>query len=376
MKNTLVRAMMLAITVSLATASQAQLSNYSQNFEGLTLSSSTALSANGWVVYGNVFDGSNNYLYGYGTFAAPNPGGGFCALATGEGGAPQGLQYINTYSDYNNGDHANSANRILEANVFQERNIVAGDLGKTYTFKFDYKASSQFGPAGATTAAAFIKVLDPASGYATVANPTFSTTTASGSAWGTTSLTITINSAWTGHILQFGFTNTARGYQNSGVFYDNISFLNSKNVSGTVALQDWTAGTNGQGVELEFRPIGGGASTVYNVNLNGAGAYSISHSLTGTFDVFAKKSHWLKRVATGVNLTPSSATVPLLSLINGDVNNDNFVGFDDFDLLSAAFGLSLGDPGYVINADLNGDDFIGFDDFDILSANFGLNGDE
>jgi len=56
------------------------------------------------------------------------------------------------------------------------------------------------------------------------------------------------------------------------------------------------------------------------------------------------------------------------SLRNGDLNNDNMVDSDDFDLLIAAFGISAG-------GDLNGDGVTDSDDFDILIANFGLSGD-
>jgi len=54
----------------------------------------------------------------------------------------------------------------------------------------------------------------------------------------------------------------------------------------------------------------------------------------------------------------------------GDITRDDFVGFDDFDVLSAAFNSSPGDPNWKAHADINFDGFVGFDDFDILSANF------
>lgn len=137
--------------------------------------------------------------------------GGFSAIATGEGGAAQGLQYLNTYSDYNNRDHA--LGRVIEANVFQEQVISAGDLG-----------TSQFGPGGQTRTMAFFKVLDPSANYALVAFPTLETTSASTTDWASGALNITIDNAWSGHILQFGFLSTATLDQPSGVFYDNINF--------------------------------------------------------------------------------------------------------------------------------------------------------
>lgn len=222
MNLNLVRIAVLALSPVLAASSFGALTSYSQNFEGLNMSSTSALADDGWKVFGNVFDSGGNYLYNYGPFPAPNTGAAFCSIATGEGGAAQGLQYLNTFSDYNNGDHAN--NRLIEANTFQEQVVAAGDIGKTFEFKFDYKASSTAGPSGQTVARAFIKVLNPGAGFALVSFPTLVTTSASTTAWATGSLNVTIEQGWTNHILQFGFMNTATAYQPSGVFYDNINF--------------------------------------------------------------------------------------------------------------------------------------------------------
>jgi len=221
MKTRASRSLMVGLAALVAASSQAALTTYSQDFESLNLSSPTALGDNGWKIFANVFDNSSNYLYGYGVFPAPNGGSGFSSIATGEGGAAQGSQYLNGFSDYNNTDHGN--NRFIEANVFQEQTISAADLGKVATFTFDYKASSQFGPAGSASALAFIKVLD-STNFSLLAFPTLVTTTASGSNWATGSVSLTIDNAWTGQILQFGFLNRATNYDPTGVYYDNINF--------------------------------------------------------------------------------------------------------------------------------------------------------
>lgn len=221
MKNFKISALLLS---TLATSSAfAGLTSYSQNFEAMNMNDGGVLGADGWLVYGNVFNSSGGYLYGYGSFPAPNGTGAFSSVGTGEGGAEQGRQYINIFSDYNNGDHANG--HRIEANVFHEQTISAADLGTTHRFTFDYKAAFAGGPGGATTTFAFLKVLNPAAGYATVANPTFETTSASNTNWvlGQT-MDITIDASWTNHILQFGFVSNATQYQPSGVYYDNISF--------------------------------------------------------------------------------------------------------------------------------------------------------
>lgn len=235
MKHLISRFAAIVVGSAIAATSMAGLSSYNQNFEGLSMSSPSALSGDGWKIFANVFTPSGGYLYGYGVFGAPNGGPGFSSIATGEGGINQASQYINTYSDYNNGDHANG-NRI-EANIFQEQTISAADLGATYTFEFDYKASSQFGPTGTATTGAFIKVLDPSNGYAQVAFPNTVTTSASGTTWiENSAINITIGSGWAGHILQFGFINNSTNYQGTGMYYDNISFGVVPEPTGLLAL--------------------------------------------------------------------------------------------------------------------------------------------
>ncbi len=202
----------------LATSSAA-LSAYSQNFESLVATDPAALGADGWLIFGNVFGpGGTPYLYGYGVFPAPNAGNAFSNIATGEGGVDQGAQQLVVFSDYNNADHA--VGNVIEANVFQERSISAGDVGSTWTFQFDAKLGNLVSP---TTALAFIKTLDPNAGYATTNFLTLDTTSIPNT-WNTYSIDFTITPALVGQLLQFGFNSSATNYNGSGVFYDNISF--------------------------------------------------------------------------------------------------------------------------------------------------------
>ena len=150
--------------------------------------------------------------------------------------------------------------------------------------------------------------------------------------------------------------------------------INPTTISGTVNLLDFIPGPLGRNVTgLLYSGVTNIPVTLSA--LNGSGLYSFTSDIApGTYTMFIKDTHWLRNSASVVVGTPSTATVGAMSLSNGDVNGDNFVGFDDFDLLSASFNLSLGDSGYEAMADLNGDDFVGFDDFDILSANFNNSG--
>lgn len=213
-----------ALAGVLAPNAAAQLSPYSQDFESLDIAAGNALEVDGWGVFANVFDtDATTFLYGYGVFPAPNGTGAFSEVATGLGGVDQGLQYINVFSDYNNPDHG--LGRYIEANVFQEQNIAAADVGQTWTFEFDYLKNPFVGNGdGDTTTIAFIKVLDPNAGFATVAFPSVDTTGASTTTWTSDSIDLTIDPAWVGNILQFGFASTAANFNDSGRFYDNVSF--------------------------------------------------------------------------------------------------------------------------------------------------------
>jgi len=203
-----------------STASRADLAPYSQDFEGLVQSDPAALANDGWKVFGNVFGPDWSYWYGYGPFPAPNGGPGFCAIDVGQGDPPQGNQQLVVYNDYNNGNHGDGSNAIIEANVFHEQTIGAADVGSTWRFEFDARRGNI---AGASMAGAFFKTIDPFNNYA-LTNYIPISLTGIPDAWGHYSLSIVIDPSLQGQLLQFGFINWASNYQPSGMFYDNIAF--------------------------------------------------------------------------------------------------------------------------------------------------------
>ncbi len=226
-------ALFAAIAVfGMVTSASAALTFYQQDFEGMNAASGSALSDDGWLIFANVFNSGGAYLYGYGVFPAPNGTGAFCAVAVGEGGAAQGAQQLSVYSDYNNVDHG--IGNLIESITFQEQTVSAGDVGTTWYFDFDAKMGNL---AGATTAVAFIKTLNPAAGYATT-NFITADMTSTPAGWTGYQLSITIDASLVGQILQIGFANTASNYEGSGVFYDNIYFY----VDGTIPSEDMSWG--------------------------------------------------------------------------------------------------------------------------------------
>lgn len=144
-------------------------------------------------------------------------------------------------------------------------------------------------------------------------------------------------------------------------------------ISGTVTLEDFSASPLGQIVVAEVKDGNGDVQDRRVLALTAAGGYSFYSTYRGAGTVTIKGSKWLARAAAvTVSATPSVVNV---SLMNGDVNNDNEVGPADFSLLAAAFGTFLGDPGYTVASDLNGDEEVGPADFAILASNFGEFGD-
>ena len=224
MQNRATAFTLIALTICLVPALVFAMTPYFQDFEGLNPADTAALSNDGWLVFGNVFDSEGGYLYGYGPFPAPNNGAAFCALETGQGGPDQGAVQLSVYSDYENGDHA--VGNLIESNVFQEQIIEAGDTDVAWVFEINAKRGNI---AGSSTAAAFIKTLDPSSGWALTNFVTVDMTTIE-ETWGGYNLYLNVTSDMEGQIFQFGFMNTATLYESSGIFYDNINFYQSETI--------------------------------------------------------------------------------------------------------------------------------------------------
>lgn len=228
-------------------SSQAAITEFTQNFEGLTpadgVNGLDDLSNDGWVVSGNVYDGvgtfPGNYLYFYGQwYPAPNTGAGaFSAIANDDESANNsGSNYLNVYSDYDNRP-AQESGQIVNALVIKEYTIDASEIGKTLTLSFDAKRpdAEDDGLGGDSSLAvgnncsvecvadAFIKTLDPSNGYNTTNYLTAVTTATSQSEWTSYTLTLELTDPLLdGQLLQLGFETFATGDNPTGVYYDNI----------------------------------------------------------------------------------------------------------------------------------------------------------
>ena len=173
---------------------------------------------------------------------------------------------MNVYSDYGNGDHA--VGNLINALAFQEQEIAQANVGKTYRLSFDVlKDPVPNNGDGQTTSEAFIKVLRRSDGsFAELGIDTFDTTNASTTTWGQGFVEITIDPAWAGELLQFGFSNVVTNYDDSGRFYDNLVFGES-----SLGSNYCTAAANSTGGSASISASGSDSAAANNLTLGAEG---------------------------------------------------------------------------------------------------------
>jgi hypothetical protein len=210
-----------AVILASTSALIAQINTFSEDFESMNVADGTddpSLADAGWLMYVNVFNSDRSVRqYGYGNFVAPNHGRGVSAVVTGQGGTEQGNNQLSIYSNYDDSVHGSGG--ILETNMFREATIDSSNVGQTWQFQFDAKMGNLVAP---STALAFIKTLDPSAGFA-MTNFVTEDMTSISTTWSTYSINLPITASLSGQIFQIGFTNDAANYDNSGIFYDNVS---------------------------------------------------------------------------------------------------------------------------------------------------------
>lgn len=180
-----------------------------------------------------------------------------------------------------------------------------------------------------------------------------------------------------------GTTSSARSGWDFGSGWGTPNFDNwytvlaTKTVTGNVTLQNYAGAVSGIQVTVQFYQAG--TSTLVDTqvaSLDAGGNFLVTTTApVGSYDVYLKTSHWLRRKVSGKSLTTTGASGLAYSLTNGDINGDNAVTLGDFANLRAAYGSSAGDANWNANADLNGDGAITLGDFAVLRSNYGTMGD-
>lgn len=165
-------------------------------FAGLFIYSQNIINANAtynWIGYMNVFDTSNNYVFGQSW--------GVSELKTEINTSANTITLKPNYNTYNAADSfwsdgAGNGNKILEATTYYEPGATYNGQNLTFTGNVSTNNLSNL-----YTAVVFIKALDPSNGYATVYNNSIAIP-----ASGTFSINAPASSLTTGLLVQVGFT--------------------------------------------------------------------------------------------------------------------------------------------------------------------------
>jgi len=271
--STCIKALSAAAIVSvISVPSFALIPDYSQDFNDLLpadpgdTADDLELENDNWVFFGSAFKPAEdpNGYFQYGSYegigGAPNNVGRAFSGVNVDGLDPSGNQFLNVFANYNQGERCDvtgvdaSGNATcdtsvdptavvdtdwqIKATVYRELGIIStADSGKTVTFDFDARRPDDGSAVGVNcvspcTAAAFIKTIDPNNGYATTNNIVLDTTAIALGTWESYTLKLDLtNPDLEGQILQFGFENVNRGYDTSGVNYDNVDFTLTQQVS-------------------------------------------------------------------------------------------------------------------------------------------------
>ena len=173
---------------------------YSQDWEGDEFEVLT-----GWLAYIDAFETDCVTTKGYG-YAYTIGSGQVAVLADGVDS-----KVLNVFSNYDDG---NQPDICLKTSVYREVIVAAENVGD-YSFNFIAEPPEAVG----SNTNGFIKVLDPAAGYAAIGLEAVETT-----AGGDITVSFTIDESMVGKLFQFGFDTLAAGYENSGMQYDNLVF--------------------------------------------------------------------------------------------------------------------------------------------------------
>ncbi len=168
---------------------------------------------------------------------------------------------------------------------------------------------------------------------------------------------------------------TTYGNNNNGSIYEVPLY----GVSGTITLPGCVnpaAIDPPQALWIEFWEPSGASEPYFTetVMLNSSGGYTVA-APNGSYTLHIKGLKWLAKNATGVVVNSQTVTGVNVTLLDGDLNNDNVIDLNDFSVMASAFGTSVGQAGWNPIADINCDGTVNMTDFNLFSPNFGLMGD-
>ncbi len=145
-------------------------------------------------------------------------------------------------------------------------------------------------------------------------------------------------------------------------------------ITGNVILQAHSNHSGNVRFELRYP----GQSTViktFQAQALADGSYVLEGVPAGTYDLMAKTSNCLRAKVANISVTHTELRESInFSLLGGDANNDNYVAWQDYNILRNAYGTKKGDARWDLRADFNADGFVSWQDYGILRANYGKAG--
>lgn len=153
---------------------------------------------------------------------------------------------------------------------------------------------------------------------------------------------------------------------------DSVSFTSAR-VSGVAVLGGYTASVAGGPLNIQVWQNGNLVESL-NGNYSDGNKFAFSPVSNGQVVLkFQFRAGLWKSVA--VSLGVNAITDLMVSMTNGDCNNDNVIDLTDYTILVSAFNALPSSTNWDVRADLNGDNTVDLTDYTILVTNFNSVGD-
>ncbi|MDY6892663.1 MAG: NosD domain-containing protein [Chloroflexota bacterium] len=110
-----------------------------------------------------------------------------------------------------------------------------------------------------------------------------------------------------------------------------------------------------------------------SIDTDGEGAFDITAPESSTCDIGLKCPRSLSRLASGVLLSSPGLSLDFGTLLEGDSNNDDYIGPLDYSILRMYYGSTT--PEALGACDFNLDDYVDGFDYSLLRANYGEEGE-
>lgn len=148
----------------------------------------------------------------------------------------------------------------------------------------------------------------------------------------------------------------------------------SATLNGSVSLPGRSPGPVSLRITL-YQPGTSSVIATPTATTDSSGNFSVPGLSPGPYDIELKQPQALSRMASGVTLLAGdNPRVAFGTLLLGDMNDDNAVSLQDYNILRAHFGTCENQAGFDARADLNGDSCISLQDYNLLRLNFGKTG--